>query len=52
MLMHWEIFHNSYSFLTAFFFFAHNKLYEGEKGKCFDKTVKTVFEDSKEILSG
>lgn len=31
---------------------ARNNLYEGEKGKCFDKTVETVCEEPKEIFSG
>lgn len=51
-LMHGEIFHTLYSLLIDFLFFAHNKVYEGEKGKCFDTTVNPVFEEPKEMLSG
>lgn len=53
IFMHEEKFHNSFS-LTFFFFSSYNSMHieEDKKGECFDKKVKTIFEELKEILPG
>lgn len=53
IFMHEEKIHSSFS-LTFFFFFSYNSMHieEDKKGECFDKKVKTIFEELKEILPG
>lgn len=55
IFMHEEKFHNSFSLTFFFFFFpSYNSMHieEDKKGECFDKKVKTIFEELKEILPG
>lgn len=54
IFMHEEKFHNSFSLTFFFFFSSYNSMHieEDQKGECFDKKVKTIFEELKEILPG